>query len=336
MVPDPAARAHLDPMGERGQLTQAAFTVVIPAYNEEAFVGDAIRSVLGQSRPDFELIVVDDGSTDRTAEVVGGFSDPRLRLVRQPNRGLAASLNRGIAAGNAPYVALLDADDMWMPNFLQRMGKALDDDPGAGFAYTEAWWLDQQQGRFFRRSTSQYMGAPRVPPADPEAFLIAMMPANWVFGLPMLRRSAVERVGGFNASLSACEDYELWIRLLANGFMAVYVAGRLVIQRDRSGSMSKDVLNMLSNLRRVYEIAAAQPRVPEAAREIARRRATAVEREIEALKRGRRSPRQVARRWLARGAKRLMASRFWYRDTPPEVAAAFPDVDWGRSGPDAS
>jgi glycosyltransferase involved in cell wall biosynthesis len=306
-------------------------TVVISAYNEETLVADAIRSVLAQTREDFELVVVDDGSSDGTAEVVRGFeTDPRVRLISHSNRGLAASLNVGIAAGSAPFVALLDADDMWMPNFLEQMSTALEADPSAGFAYTEAWWLDQQRGRFFRRSTSEYMGAPKVPPGDPEAFLLAVMPANWVFGLPILRRSALDRVGGFDESLRACEDYELWIRLLANGFMAVRVPGRLVIQRDRSGSMSKDETSMLTNLRQVYEIAVEEPGVPEPARAIARRKIEEIDRLREALKQGRRPARQVARRWLGRMAKVVLARRYWYAETPPEVAAAFPDLDWGR------
>jgi glycosyltransferase involved in cell wall biosynthesis len=312
-------------------MSPASVTVVISAYNEEELVGDAIRSVLAQTRGDFELVVVDDGSTDATAVVVGGFeADPRVRLISHSNRGLAASLNAGIAAGSAPYVALLDADDMWMPTFIERMTAALDADPSAGFAYTEAWWLDQQRGRFFRRSTSDYMGAPKVPPSDPDAFLLAVMPANWVFGLPMIRRSALEQVGGFNESLRACEDYELWIRLLASGFMALRVPGRLVIQRDRSGSMSKDETSMLTNLRQVYEIAVEQPRVPEGARAIARRRIEEIDRLLEALKKGRRPARQVARRWLGRMAKAVLGRRYWYPETPPEVAAAFPDLDWGR------
>src|SRR5918992_3277590 len=98
-------------------MSTPSFTVVISAYNEERFVADAISSVLAQTRKDFELVVVDDGSADRTAEVVEGFSsDPRLRLISHANRGLAASLNVGIGAGSAPFVALLDADDMWMPD----------------------------------------------------------------------------------------------------------------------------------------------------------------------------------------------------------------------------
>jgi glycosyltransferase involved in cell wall biosynthesis len=312
-------------------MSQPGVTVVIPAYNEQGYVGDAIRSVLAQSRDDFELIVVDDGSTDRTAAVVGQFdSDPRLRLIGQANRGLAASLNVGAAAGSAPLVALLDADDIWMPTFLERLTEALEADRSAGFAYTEAWWLDQERGRFFRKSTSEYMGAPSTPPTDREAFLLAVMPANWVFGLPMIRRSALEEVGGFNESLHACEDYELWIRLLARGFNAIRVPGRLVIQRDRSGSMSKDERSMLTNLRKVYEIAAREPGVPEKAREIARGRIREIDRQLEALARGRRPARRVARRWIAQGAKAVMARRFWYTETPPEVAAAFPDMDWGQ------
>src|SRR2546430_3854957 len=124
-------------------MTEPAFTFVLAAYNEEDYVGDAIGSVLSQTREDFELMVVDDGSADATAEVVRGFeSDPRLTLISQENRGLAASLNRGIRAGSAPYASLIDADDLWMPSYLEKLGEALDHHAEAGFAYTTAWWHD--------------------------------------------------------------------------------------------------------------------------------------------------------------------------------------------------
>jgi glycosyltransferase involved in cell wall biosynthesis len=312
-------------------VTTPAFTAVIAAYNEEAFVADAIRSVLAQTRDDFELVVIDDGSTDRTAAVVKGFeSDRRLKLISQSNRGLGASLNAGIAAARAPYVSLLDADDLWMPTYLERMGEALDADESAALAYTEAWWFNQARGRFFRQSTSEYAGAPSVPPGDPEAFLIAVMPANWVFGLPTLRRSALEQIGGFNEGLGACEDYELWIRVLAAGYRAVRVPGRLAIQRDRGGSMSKEQRSMAANLRKVYAIAADLPGVPEEARAIARRRVAELDRLTDALSRGSRrlAARRAIRSQLGRIHKAVLARRIWYPETPPEVATAFPDFDW--------
>jgi len=223
-----------------------AFAILIKAFNEEAVIGDAIRSALAQTRKDFELIVIDDGSADGTARVVGGFSDPRIRLVtHEENRGVSAALNTGVASASAPLVSLLDADDLWMPDYLEVMGATLAATPGAGFAYTDAWWLDQEGGRFFKESTSEYLGAPRDPPTEPSDLLRSLLGGNWLFGLTTMRRAAVEDVGGFNESLLGCEDYEMWVRLLAAGYPGVRAPGRLALQRDRRGSMSKDVSGML-------------------------------------------------------------------------------------------
>jgi glycosyltransferase involved in cell wall biosynthesis len=312
-------------------MTSPAFTVVTKAYNEEALVGDAIRSALAQTREDFELIVVDDGSTDRTADVVRGFeSDSRVRLVSQPNRGVGAAMNTGIAAGQAPYVALLDADDLWMPTYLELMGAALDADEDAGVGYTDAWWLDDASGRFFKRTISERLGAPADPPQDPGEFLKALMHANWMFGLTTMRRSALERVGGVDESLLGAEDYELWIRMLASGYRAVRVPGRLAIQRDRSGSMSANERGMLTSLRQVYEGALQLPGVPEEARQVARRQVAEIDRQLATLDRGRRPARQIVRGMLGRTAKEVLVRHYWYPETPPEVAAAFPDLSTGR------
>jgi glycosyltransferase involved in cell wall biosynthesis len=309
-----------------------AFTVVTKAYNEEELVGEAIGSALAQTREDFELYVVDDGSTDRTAEVVRGFeSDPRVHLLSQPNRGVAAAMNAGIAAGTAPYVALLDADDLWMPGYLEQMGAALEAEPAAGFAYTDAWWLDCASGRFFRRTISEYMGAPERPPSDPGEFLTLLMRANWLFGLATIRREALQRVGGVDEALRGSEDYDLWIRLLAAGYEAVRVPGRLAVQRDRSSSLSADESGMLTSLRQVYAKALDLDGVPEPARRLASERLRATERGLEAVEKGRLPARDRVRGLLGRSAKRLLPRRYWHSETPPEVAAAFPRLTGGRS-----
>ena len=306
-----------------------AFTVVTKAYNEEAFVGEAIRSALAQTRGDFELVVVDDGSTDSTADVVRGFeSDPRVRLLSQENRGVAAAMNAGIATGSAPYIALLDADDLWMPGYLEEMGKTLDRHPDAGFAYTDAWWLDTASGRFYRRTISEYMGAPASPPSDPQEFLRLLMRRNWLFGLTTMRRTVVERVGGVDESLRGSEDYDLWIRILAGGHEAVRVPGRLAVQRDRSSSLSADEQGMLTTLRTVYSAAMENPGIGDDARAVARQRLEDIEGRLAGMQRGRRPVAQVARGLLGRAAKTLLPWRYWHQSTPAEIVAAFPDFDW--------
>ena len=129
-------------------MSGAQISVVITAYNEQDFVGIALRSALRQTRGDLEIIVVDDGSTDRTAEVVNSFDDERIRLIRQENQGLSAARNTGIAAACCELVAFLDSDDLWTPEFCELMAAALQERPSAGFSYSDAWWLDDASDRF--------------------------------------------------------------------------------------------------------------------------------------------------------------------------------------------
>ena len=109
-----------------------AVSVVIPLYNKGPYIARALNSVLAQTFQDFEVIVVDDGSTDDGAEVVSGFRDPRIRLIQQENQGVSAARNRGIEAARAELVAFLDADDEWLPGFLETILRLRTLYPGAG------------------------------------------------------------------------------------------------------------------------------------------------------------------------------------------------------------
>ncbi len=309
-------------------MASPTFSAVLGAHNEEDWVASAIRSVLSQTREDFELIVVDDGSTDATIDVVREFdSDPRVRLISQENRGLAGALNTGIAAGSAPYVSLIDADDLWMPTYLEEMGRVLDEDPGAGFAYTDAWCLDHNRGRFWRISSNARMGEPDPPPVDPEEFLSLLLERNFVFGLATIRRAALQEMGGFNGALRAGEDYELWMRLLSHGYRAARAPGRLAIVRDRSGALHTDDRAMLAHLRDVYRVVVDDLETSDRITAIARRRVEEIEGEYRALDTGASGQaRKALRRQLGSLYKATLGRSFWYPGTPPEVANAFPEL----------
>jgi glycosyltransferase involved in cell wall biosynthesis len=310
-------------------MSAPAFTVALAAFNEEDWIGSAIRSVLAQTRDDFELVVVDDGSTDATADVIRGFqTDPRIRLVSQENTGLAGALNAAIAAGTAPYVALIDADDRWMPTYLEEMGRVLDDDPEAGFAYPDAWGYSDPTRRFYRVSPNTDMGAPDPPPNDPEQFLRLLVQSNFVFGLASMRRAAFDEVGGFNEALRACEDYELWIRLLSHGYRATYSPNRLVIVWNRGESMSKDERIMATHIREVCRITIEDLDTSDEVKALARQRIRQMDRVLATLD-GRARTRAAwwaVRRRLGAIRRAVLSRRLWYPGTPPEVAAAFPDL----------
>ncbi|NLZ30356.1 MAG: glycosyltransferase family 2 protein, partial [Methanomicrobiales archaeon] len=113
-------------------------SVVIPLYNKAPYIARALSSIIAQTRQDFEVIVIDDGSTDGGEEIVRGFDDPRIRVIRQENRGVSAARNRGIEAARADFIAFLDADDEWMPTHLGALLRLRGRYPRAG-AYGTAY-----------------------------------------------------------------------------------------------------------------------------------------------------------------------------------------------------
>ena len=181
-------------------------SVVIPVFNRRAAVGCAIESVLAQTFQDFEVVVVDDGSTDGTTASVAEFADHRIRLIRhERNRGGSAARNTGIRASSAPYVAFLDSDDEWLPTKLQRQLEvfARSDNEELGLVYTGAEWIFPN-GRVWLR-------IPR-----PEVDLARALLTENVIGetsVGMVRRSALDAIGRFDESLPSCQDMDLWLRI---------------------------------------------------------------------------------------------------------------------------
>jgi len=186
-------------------------SVVIPVFNRPASVRRAIESVLAQTCQDFEIVVVDDGSTDTTVAAVAALADPRITVIRhQRNRGGSAARNTGIAAGSAPYVAFLDSDDEWLPVKLERQlalfersGERL----GLVYAGTERVFAD---GR-----------VDRIIPRRPHDVTRALLTENVIgeTSVGMVRRAALDETGGFDESLPASQDMDLWLRI-CEGFLA--------------------------------------------------------------------------------------------------------------------
>jgi GT2 family glycosyltransferase len=217
------------------------FSVVIPAYEAARNLGETIRSVLAQTRQDFEVIVVDDGSRDATSAVAEAIAaeDDRVKLYQQANAGPSAARNRGISAGDSEYVSMLDSDDLWLPDYLAEMGRALDLNPQASFAYTDAWVFEEASGRF-QKATATARQRPPTETLSHERFVARLMQDNFIFSSVTVRRSALEQVGGFDPNIAYSEDYELWLRMVISGFEAVGVAEPLAIKRDRPDSRTFD------------------------------------------------------------------------------------------------
>ena len=213
---EPPNPGHSAPGAERP--TAPRFSVVIPFYNKRAHIGRAVASVLGQGVRDLELVVVDDGSTDGGGDVVAAIDDPRLRLLRQPNQGVSAARNRGIAETTGPHIALLDADDEWAPGFLGEIDALVGEFPQA-IIHATAYRL-AAGGHSRPMSNWKAMGG------GPEHRLIDYLDclARDVFPFSAssvcVGRVAFERAGGFEPGLAVGDDVLMWIRLAQQGMVA--------------------------------------------------------------------------------------------------------------------
>jgi len=207
-----------------------AVTVVMPAYNAEDVVGEAIESVLGQTHTDWQLVVVDDGSTDRTPELVRAYADPRVRLLGIEHSGLpAVARNRGLAASESPFVAFLDADDVWRPEKLARQLALIASRPEVGLVHTG---FEVLSGGVLEPAPPPYEGASPAPQFERLALL------NFIANSSvLLRRELLERQGSFDEDprFRGTEDYELWIRLSRDTTFDYVDEPLLVYRRSSSG-----------------------------------------------------------------------------------------------------
>lgn len=211
-------------------------SVVVPAYNAAWCVRRAIDSVLKQTFRDFELLVIDDGSTDDTADVLATFGGA-VRVVRQHNQGLSSARNAGIRAARGEFVAFLDADDWWLPGKLERQVSLLRAKPAVGFVSTAAR-VEDLDGRFLNLWPCT---------ACSDAFLPRLFGANGdVAGsgsAVMARRRLFDEVGGFDECLRSLEDVDMWMRLAAVTAYAC-VDEPMVVILKRPGSMSRNLETM--------------------------------------------------------------------------------------------
>jgi len=187
-------------------------SIVIPAYNHGTYVGAAIRSVLDQTFQDLELIIINDGSSDNTEEVVLGFSDDRIRYYSQANRGLSATLNRGLSLARGEYFGFLPSDDMYEPEKLARQVAHLDAHPELGVVFSYQALIDAAGAPLRDDEVEAWF---RVPHETKEEIFPALFERNFLAAPSVLMRMACfDRVGGFDESLKYAQDYDLWLRTL--------------------------------------------------------------------------------------------------------------------------
>jgi glycosyltransferase involved in cell wall biosynthesis len=212
-------------------------SVIIPAYNVAEYLAAAIESALVQTYRPLEIVVVDDGATDATAEIAQRYADePGVVLIHQANRGLAGARNRGVAESHGGFVALLDGDDVWKPQRVARCIAELDAHPELGWVTTD-WYLLEGDAPTERRWYDDVLHMD-FPAASEQLRAIAL--GNFCAIGSVVRRELFTRHGVFDERLRRAEDYELWIRFLLGGERAGFVDEPLGWYRLRPDSLSAD------------------------------------------------------------------------------------------------
>lgn len=225
-------------------------SVVVPAYNSQRTILETIDSVLQQSFSDFELIIINDGSTDRTLELLETVQDTRLKVYSYPNGGLPTARNRGINRATGEFISFIDADDIWTPDKLELQLKALQKNPRAGVAYSWTTCMGNNGNSFHPGVTESFQGN----------VYANLLVGNFIGSGSnvLIRREAIESVGYFDKSLKSAEDWDYWLRL-APKWDFVVVPKPQILYRLSSGAMSSklDVMEKYQTLvlKRAFESA---------------------------------------------------------------------------------
>ncbi|MBZ0272784.1 glycosyltransferase [bacterium] len=215
--------------------------VVVPVKNRREMVVRAIASVLGQTAPPSEIVVVDDGSTDGTADAVRALGDPRVAVIPSRSAGPAGARNTGIDATAAPHIAFLDSDDTWEPGKLAAQLDLLDRAPAAGLVFSDAWIVPAS----FRGPTVFTRQPPACGDIEFRLLLDNFIPTSTV----IVRRDALGDLR-FRPEFSPAEDYDLWQRLIV-GTKATFVPKALAVYRLHRGQLGADLPAMYRATRRV-------------------------------------------------------------------------------------
>jgi glycosyltransferase involved in cell wall biosynthesis len=225
----------------------ATVSVIMGGFNAAPYIGAAIESVQSQTFTDWELVVVDDGSTDSTAEIVAAFAagDARVRLIRQTNKGISAARNRALSEATGAWLALLDSDDLWEPRFLEAQLAIFARHPEVDIVTGNGWFLG-----------GPHHGLPARPwpdtrPAPTLASILADETA--IFIMSIMRRRVYTALGGFDEALRTNEDYEFWLRAAARGFVFIRNDEPLGHYRRHRDSLSASDTRMVTGIVRVYE-----------------------------------------------------------------------------------
>lgn len=234
-------------------------SVILPVYNVEQFVTEAINSVLAQTYTDFELIIIDDGSTDRSMTICQQFTDPRIKLIRQQNRGLAGARNTGIRHAQGEYLAFLDSDDLWLSEKLDKHVAHLDNSPNVGVSFSRSAFIDQK---------GKPLGLYLLTEIEGDITLRRMLCRNPVGNgsTVVIRREVLEAIRFrdnlygteedfyFDERFRRSEDFECWLRIaIATNWQFQGIPDALTLYRVNSDSLSTDLHKQLQSWEQAIE-----------------------------------------------------------------------------------
>ena len=187
------------------------FSVIIPLYTKAPYVGKTIESVLGQTLGNYELIIIDNGSTDGSSEIVAGFTDPRIRTIRlDKNVGVSNARNNGVAIATATYITFLDADDWWEPTFLEEMARLIERHPDAGVYGTGYYIVKNGKKKVAPIGVEDGFSEGDVNYCSVYAKTLCMPLTSITVSIP---RAVFDEMEGFKPHLKLGEDFDLWIRI---------------------------------------------------------------------------------------------------------------------------
>ena len=208
-------------------------SVIVPAYNAANTIIETIDSVCRQTFQDFELIVINDGSSDRTLELLTTIDEPRLQVFSYKNGGLPVARNRGIAHSKAEFITFIDADDLWTEDKLELQLAALQQNSEVGIVYSWTTVMDEQGKSFYPGKSVSHQGD----------VCKQLLCNNFIASGSnvMIRRKAIESVGEFESTLKSAEDWDYWLRLALAGWQFAVVPKAQIFYRQSSGAMSSKI-----------------------------------------------------------------------------------------------
>lgn len=233
-------------------------SIIVPAFNSVSTIADTLRSLQVQTCRDFEVIVVNDGSTDSTPQAIAPFlKDPRIRMVDQPNRGLAGARNTGILNASSDYIGFCDADDLWRPAKLEAHIRHLDSAPHVGASYSGSQFIDEtgQPMRLFQSPRLRNVDAAHILTRNPIGNGSAVVLRRAALGaISYTPQGNTRRPWFFDESFRQSEDIECWMRLaLSTDWVFEGVPGALTLYRVAGGGLSANTERQLISWERMID-----------------------------------------------------------------------------------